>query len=166
MCPFSVAPHQVQQLLQWFCSVWITNGSFKGKCWCFCLVAHPGFSKAFVRVSSGSRNNCRPRAEARSAFIFFTWPDRGSPEQQPGRGTQVGMQALMSSVHARGLLTCCLHLLIERPHRCGFATLLSSSVCFDLLHTSAGSSRVSRRAPPSLPNTYVSYAHMCYLSNT
>lgn len=36
--------------------------------------------------------------------IFVVSPARGSPEQHPGRGTQVVMQALWSSVHVKGFL--------------------------------------------------------------
>lgn len=47
-----------------------------------------------------------------------------------------------------------------------FTAMLRSSLCFDLLHTKAGSSSMSDGAPPSLPNTYAMYTQMFYLSNT
>lgn len=59
------------------------------------------------------------KQEMQSIFIFVTLRTGGSLKQHPGRGTQVWMQALPSSVCARGLLTFCLHLFSKGLYRCG-----------------------------------------------
>lgn len=64
---------------------------------------------------AGSRNNHRPTAEMQRKNIFVTSPTRGFLKQHLGRGSQVRLQALLSSVHAIG--SCCFHLLIKGLHK-------------------------------------------------
>lgn len=84
------------------------------------------------------------------------------------RSTNVGMQELLSRVHARRSPTCWLLLFLLRVDvGAVFTTMLWSSLCFlDLLYTKAGSSSTSDRAPLSPPNSWVTYLQMCYLPNT
>lgn len=115
-------------------------------------------------AQAGSRNNHRLTTHT---FIFITLPTRGSTEQHPGRSTQVGTQAPLSSIHARGLVTNLLFMSIYWGFtQTSFTAMLWSLLCFDLLHTKSGSSSMSDGAPPSLPNTYAIYTQMFYLSNT
>lgn len=72
----------------------------------------------------------------------------------------MGTQAVQTLIHARGYLACCLCLFIKGLPLC------CDLHCFDLPFTKTGSSSISDRVLPSLPNTYIIYTEILYLRNT
>lgn len=68
-------------------------------------------------AQAGSWNNHRPTTKTQSRFIFVNLP---TLKQCPGRDTVEGTQTLLSLVHVRRSLFCCLCLFIKRSCRCSF----------------------------------------------